>query len=239
VFSNLTRNKCPLCFQLSSDLKNLISTWFGNKFNCQHLNEHINEKDKERVAKINNAAPNCSCEQYRMSKHSPNVVGNNEALARFVFSPIHVDKKGRIKASIFSHVFNVGCSIQRDDIAKPEELVNFAKEFLADDKMTWEGVLLANCNDLKSIKANSINSRAVCVYDTASATNPAHGEISQSQYIIEEADVVELRSELFKAFGGGQPILPNDYRQGTIWEQLPSDLKRPSKISSLLSVAKT
>ena len=230
MFLNLTRKKCPLCSQFSSGLKNLISILFRSKNNCQNLNSKINDNDNERVAKINRFAPDCNCERFRMSKHSPNVIGNDEVLARFVFSPIHVNDKGKIKPAVFSHVFNVGCSIQRDSIAKPEELLNFTKNFLANDKMTWEGVLLANSNDLKKITANTINSRAVCVYDTASATNPAHGEISQSQYIIDEADAIELRSNLFEAFGSGQPILPCNYRHGEIWNQLPLEYQRPPKI---------
>gem|GEM_PF-537507 len=240
MFSNLTHNKCPLCSQLSSSLKRLIDSFFGNKINCQHINENINERDDKRVAKINSAAPDCNCEKFRMSKHSPNVVGDDEVLARFVFSPIHVDKKGKIKPSIFSHVFNVGCSIQRDSVAKSEELVNFAKTFLAgDEKRSWEGVLLAKCNELKNIKANSVNSRAVCIYDSATADNPAHGEMSQSQYIIEEADIVELRHNLFETFNNGRPVLPKDYRYGAIWEQLPPNLKRQSITASSSATDKT
>lgn len=227
MFSNLTRNKCPLCSRLSSGVKSLISGLFGNKNDCQDLNKRTHDIGKSRVAEINTASPDCGCEKYRMSEHSPNVVGDDEMLARFVFSPMHVNKKGEIKPSIFSHVFNNGCSIQRESIATSEELINFAKNFLiSDEKYSWEGVLLAKCDDIRDIKASNKNNRAVCVYDTAEPDNRAHGEMAQTQYIIEEADQAELRYELFQAFGKGVSVHPNKYREGAIWAQLPDHLQR-------------
>jgi hypothetical protein len=168
VFSNSTPRKCPLCSKLSSSVKNLFSALIGNKLNCQQINEETVNKAKQRVAEINKAAPDCSCEKYRMSIFSPSVVGDEETLARFVFSPIHVDKKkGIIKPSIFSHVYSAGCSIQRETIATSEELIDFAKNFLEPDpNRAWEGVLLATCNDVREIKAADAKSRALCVYDT-------------------------------------------------------------------------
>lgn len=237
MFSNLTRNKCRLCSQLSLNLKTLISGFFDKKINCQQINDNIDGKDKERVAKINSAAPDCCCEKFRMSRYSPNVVKDDEVLARFVFSPIHVNKKnGKIKPSIFSHVFTVGCSIQRDSIATPEELVHFSKNFLeGSEERSWEGVLLASCKSLRDVKINSGKNRAFCIYDTANSHNPAHGEVSQSQYVIEEADGIELRHDLFTVFNNGEPVLPHNYRNGSIWGHLPNDLQRPSVIAKLSS----
>lgn len=232
MFSNLTRNKCPLCSRLFSSIngvKDLISGLFSDKYDCQGINQKTNDKGKQRVTEINKAAPDCNCEKYRMSQYSSGVVDSNETLARFVFSPMHLDKKGKIKSSIFSHVSNAGCSIQRDTIATSEELINFAKNFLDGDvNRSWEGVLLAKCSDVKEIKSGNANNRAVCIYDTASENNPSHGEMAQSQYI-EEADELELRYNLFQAFGKGIPVNPCQYREGTIWEQLPQHLKRSTQ----------
>jgi hypothetical protein len=77
----------------------------------------------------------------------------------------------------------------------------------------------------ESSQATNANTRAVCVYDTAEEHNPAHGEMAQSQYIIEEADRAELRHDLFQAFSKGMPVHPRQYREGTILEQLPPHLK--------------
>ncbi len=157
-----------------------------------------------------------------MSRHSPCAVENSEILARFVFSPIHIHHKtGNVKPSIFSHVFSVGCSIQRDSVATNKELISFANDFLGgDDKRSWRGVLLAECHELRSIKVENSLNRAVCVYDTAEQENPAHGEIGQTHHIINEADVVELRHALFTAFGNGAVIPPFQYRNGKVWDNL-------------------
>lgn len=203
----------------------------SRKNNCQSINQKTDYKgNKERVAEINKAEPDCNCENYSMSKFSPNVVDNNETLARFIFSPMHLGKKGEIKPAIFSHVHDRGCSIQRDSIATSEELIEFAKDFLnADEKHSWEGVLLAECSKVREIKCGNVDNRAVCIYDTANKNNPAHGEMAQSQYI-EEADKIELRHDLFQAFNNNNPILPEKYREGKIFEQLPHNLKRSTKL---------
>lgn len=46
--------------------------------------------------------------------------------------------------------------------------------------------------------------------------NPAHGEIHQAQYVVEEADLPELRAEIFKLFNEGVHTHPKDYRGGLI-----------------------
>lgn len=162
-----------------------------------------------------------------MSKYSPYAVENSEILARFVFSPMHVHQKtGDVKPSIFSHVFSVGCSIQRDSLATDKELISFASIFLdGDDKRSWKGVLLAECDELRGIRAEDSVNRAVCVYDTADRENPAHGEIGQTQYVINEADRVELRHALFTAFRNGTVTAPHEYRGGVVWKNLREELR--------------
>lgn len=148
-----------------------------------------------------------------MSEHSPGPVIASEMVARFVFAPIHIHKKsGEVLPSVFSHAFNKGCSIQRETKAADDEIINFVKDFLAgDSKRSWNGVLIANCGDLRNIKIDSNKERAFCVYDTAEKNNPAHAEFGQSQSML-EADIAELRHELFSVFSSGKKILPKDYR---------------------------
>ena len=224
MFSHLTQKKCPLCSRLSSRLKKLFRQFYYIGIDCQGI--HLSSYDsKQRVAKINTIAPSCTCEEFRMSKYSSKPVGGSEILARFIFSPMHI-KKGRLLPSVFSHVHSIGCSVQRESIATTDELVGFAHKFLsAKNDRVWKGVLLAKCDDLRNIKTEDTSNRLICIYDTAERDNPAHGEMGQTQYIIEEADQNELRSKLFTAFDEGKIIDPNAYRDGAIWCKLQPDLK--------------
>lgn len=133
-----------------------------------------------------------------------------------------VDKNGKVKPNGFSHVNSKGCSIQRETIVKNEELLSFIKQFLsAKDDRAWKGVLHGQCGNIRNILSADTERREVCVYDTANSENPAHGELFQSQYVIDEADQVELRRKLFTAFGEGNMVSPLQYRDGTVFSNLP------------------
>lgn len=224
--------KCPLCSRLSSGLKGLLYRLIGRSIDCCGINQRTRD-DKRRVDAINTAAPGCACEKFRMSKHSPYPVAESETLARFVFSPMHINKKtGAVLPSVFSHVQTVGCSIQRDSIAKFDEIVTFVRNFLAArDDRTWIGVLSGQCQKVRDIKAGESGDRAVCIFDTAEPENPAHAELCQTHYIIDEADQLELRRKLFVAFGDGLVIQPSQYRNGAAWAQLPQQLQVRHKLS--------
>lgn len=212
---------CPLCSRLSSGLREFLHRLTGRSVDCRGVNQRTRE-DKRRVDAINAAAPDCVCENYRMSRYSPRPVAESEILARFIFSPMHIGKKGELKPSVFSHVHTVGCSIQRDSVARTDEIVAFVKQFLAkQDDFAWIGVLSGRCQNVRGITAGESNDRAVCVFDTAERENPAHGELCQTHYIVEEGDKLELRRNLFAAFGDGIVIQPSQYRNGTAWNQLP------------------
>jgi hypothetical protein len=183
---------------------------------CCKINFSTSE-NIERVEEINVQAPDCACEKISMSKFSPGVIENSEELSRFVFSPVHVNKKGKVKPSLFSHVNNRGCSIQRNSIAKDDEIVEFLKNFLSsDNRFGWLGVLTGDCGKVRKIDNN--NNQLICVYDSAEETNPAHGEMCQSNYIIEDADRLELRAELWKVFG--ELVSPEDYRGGAVLKDI-------------------
>lgn len=156
-----------------------------------------------------------------MSRYSPGVLQDSEQLSLFVFLPMHhIDKNGKAKPNIFSHVHLKGRSIQREDIASTKELVTFVSKFLENAKdREWKGVLLGQCRDVRNIKADTFGNRAICVYDTADPGSPAHGELCQTQHI-GEADQAELRGELFAVFGKGVINPPSEYRSGTVWNDL-------------------
>ena len=161
-----------------------------------------------------------------MSKHSPRPVAEPEILSRFIFSPIHVRKNGSLKPSIFSHVHTKGCSIQRDSVASTDEIAAFIKSFLTKrNDFVWIGVLSGQCQGVRDIRANESNDRAVCVFDTAKPENPAHGEMCQTHYIIDEADKLELNRKLLATFGDGAIIKPSHYQNGLVWNQLPQHLQ--------------
>lgn len=158
-----------------------------------------------------------------MSVYSPGPISDSEQLSRYVFSPMHVDKKGNIKSSVFSHVSHRGCSVQRESIAEDQEMIAFVESFLSKrDDYKWLGVLVANVADLRSLKVGETGNRSVCAYDTAEKTNPAHAELFQSQYVVEEADEPELRTKLFQAFGRGVLIAPNQYRESRVLDVVTS-----------------
>ena len=226
MFSHLIRKKCPMCSRLSSGLKEFFHRLFGTGIDCQGINRRTLDADKQRVAEINASAPDCICEKYRMSRYSPGVVENSETLARFIFLPIQIDKKGKFKPAVFSHVHSKGCSIQRESIAENDHALALVEQTLnSKNDSVWKGVFFGQCHDIRSIMVNEADRRAVCVYDTADSENPAHGELCQTKYVIDEADQIELRHNLFVAFGNGTLISPLQYRNGAVWNNLPQPLQ--------------
>lgn len=221
--SHLTHNKCPLCSKLSSGLRRLYSRFLGTRNDCQDINRRTLD-DNQRVLGIIAAAPNCVCEKFRMSTHSPCVVEDHELLARFVFSPMHVGKKGKLKPSVFSHVQTKGCSIQRESIAEDNHSLALVREVIrSKDDIGWQGVLFGQCGDIRRITVGDTKRRSICVYDTADHNNPAHGELCQTQHF-EEDDIIELRHNLLVAFDNGSLTSPNQYRNGATLNSLSTPL---------------
>lgn len=157
-----------------------------------------------------------------MSKYSPGIIGGEERLARFIFSPMHTNSRGVVKPSLFEHVHSRGCSIQRDSIAKDVEINAFVTNFLiaGNGRYSWLGVVSAKCSDVRDIRIDTDTDRFMCVFDTAEPSNPSHGEICRAR-VVDEADRVELRHSLWKAFNGGAIVKPSDYRLGQIGDRTP------------------
>jgi hypothetical protein len=163
-----------------------------------------------------------------MSEHSPRPVADSERIARFVFSPIHVGKKGNLKPSLFSHVDEKGCSVQRDSIASDQELLALVQTFLnSRADYVWMGVVIGSCQEIRKVLAPGhwfVAKRTVCVYDTAEPDNPAHAEICRTCRI-QEADRAELRAKLLRIFGDGTMTDRQVYRAGNVWNALPPALR--------------
>lgn len=139
---------------------------------------------------------------------------------------MHTKRDGTVKANIFSHVTSKGCSIQRDSIATNDEMVAFVTKFLTlKEDRSWKGVVSAETGTIRSLKVGETPHRAVCAYDTGEQHNPAHGELCQSQYVIDEADQIELRTNLFFSFVAQAVVTPRQYRNAEIWNSLPAELQ--------------
>lgn len=164
-----------------------------------------------------------------MSRHSPRPVSESEVIVRFVFSPLHVTKKGDLKPSLFSQIATNGCSVQRDDVATNDELINFVRSFLlAKSNRAWIGVVSSSCDAIRAISApTGDNLRAICVYDTGEPHNQAHAEMFQTRHVNQanEADALEVRRSLLAAFGDGSIGNRQTYKQGAIWNSLSPELQ--------------
>lgn len=193
--------------------------------NCDQLNADTLHRD-DRVLVVADAAPECTCESQRMSPHSPGPVQSGETLARMVCFPMHVHRKRReLKPSFFDHAFSFGLSIQRLDQAKDEEIATLVEGFLTPkDDLLWLGYIEGSCEHLRSLRAGTSNKRLFCIYDTAEERNPAHAEIGVS-HRIDEADQIEYRRELMRAFGDGLIHGPKELRDSAVWSLLPESLR--------------
>ncbi len=162
-----------------------------------------------------------------MSNFSPDVVDETELLARFVFVPIHLKKVGAaVKPSFFDQIHTSGCSVQRDALAADKEISTFVSNFLNGDvRRAWVGVITGQCKSIRAIRMEAGQERALCVYDTAEQSNPAHGEVFCSGDVSDDADRLELRHDLWSAFNNGAMIPSKLYRAGTIWGSLTPTLQ--------------
>lgn len=190
---------------------------------CQAINA-TTDGQSDRVQQIDAAAPECACEAHRMSEHSPGPVAHEEKLSRFILLPHHIDKKGRAKPNLFSHVANKGCSVQREDRAGNAELAHFVRRFLeSTPNARWSGVVIGHCGTLRAFRIGSGVRRTLCVYDTAEPHNPAHAEICRTAVVADdEGDLNEARKHLLDCFGGGRIEVPERYRGGGVLAQMAS-----------------
>jgi hypothetical protein len=219
VSYTLIRSKCQICSSLSLKFRSHLARFFGGSYHCRHLNKRTAD-DKQRVASINSEAPDCSCEQFRTSRYSPRPVAGSEMLARFVKTPMHFSK-GRFLPSIFSQISTDGCSVQREALATSRELALMLKKLIG-GRQSWHGVLTATVQSVRDIKILGKPDRTLCVFDTSNKNNPAHAEMCQTHYVIDQADVLEARRHLFAVFGNGHVTTPANYRNGDVLNLLNS-----------------
>ena len=196
------------------------------------------DRHPDRVGLIVDAKPSCLCERDSMSANSPGVVNDYEVIIRLVCAPMHVhSKRPELKSSFFSHVFTKGASAQRLDHATDTELVTTIDTLItsADDRL-WLGYVQCRAKDIRQINVGEKSGQLFCVYDAAlppqnvpdteptEPENPAHAEIHASRRI-PEADEIQYRVELAKAFNASGIRPRRTLRGGVVWASLREDLK--------------
>lgn len=196
------------------------------KCSCADLNA-VTEGSEDRANAIAESAPRCVCESESLSPYSPGPVQPHETIARMVCVPIHVNrKKPDLLPSFFNHAFSLGLSAQRLESASDQELVAWLNRFVggADDRV-WLGYVQTSCGKLRQVERDgAADERAFCVYDAALEASPSHVEVCAAYRIIEEADRLEARAKLRRAFSDGKVFSRGSLREGAIAAQVDAEL---------------
>lgn len=217
-------NRCPLCFRLSSWLRELLVRFRGECQDClARARQSYNAPD--RLNQINSVGFDCACEQVRMSDHSICPVRDFERVDRTIFSPLFIDKKtGLLLPTIWDHVFAEGCSVQRGAMASNQEIAEFVTASLrAKPKWEWHGVASCTAGEIRSVVVGD-DQRACCVYDTAEPDNIWHAEFGVSSRPWLDGDENEIRVHLDRIFGDGKFVKPDAYKEGAVKGAIPSDV---------------
>ena len=125
----------------------------------------------------------CECEQSSQSEWSPGLVGDNEAIARLVFSPLHVDENGNVLSTAFSDIDSRGLSVNRLTYCPLHVLISLGRKKEAMDRdrgrhnRTFLGFVEAPVSNVRYVKRPESDDRAFCVLDTALSDNASHADV--------------------------------------------------------------
>ena len=121
-------------------------------------------------------------ETISLSKHSPGVVKPSESIARMIFSPLHIEEDGTIKASAFSDVKDKGLSVHRlkyIDSSKlgclGETIASNANSQSGRTQRDYLGYVKAKTEEIHQLTGDK--KRLFCVYDTANETEMSHADV--------------------------------------------------------------
>ncbi|WP_133121891.1 hypothetical protein [Pleomorphomonas carboxyditropha] len=144
-------------------------------------------KGKELASAIDACSPKCACQHNTVSEYSIGPIGDDEYLIRLVISPQHVRIKKTAttpKDGVLSQAESSGMSIFRDSAsneelkAVAEKLVNGARSN-GNAKAGLFGVLRFRCGDARDYFPDDEEDPVYCIYDTAKADLPSHGDTFQ------------------------------------------------------------
>lgn len=145
----------------------------------------------------------CSCEAEARGPHGP--VADGEPLYRAAFSPNHLDKKGRLKPSVFppSHIANKGLSLVRTQKVENSALAEFCHALSAmQDGRQWCGGFQFSCSILRKIRDE--DGRLICVFDDPTKAengvpaNDAHAIAVSYDGAMSDEDAMEVRATIIE-----------------------------------------
>ena len=143
----------------------------------------------QRASLIDREHPAGACQLESVSKHSAGPVDSAERIFRYVFSPVHLEDDGSVKAAAFSDVSDKGLSCDRGSEPTPTAAVHqrgvaLAQSFNDDPPnkgkpaRSYLGVVMACCEQVRSLKYDD-SAGAFAIYDTAKGDNQDHIDVFQ------------------------------------------------------------
>jgi len=144
----------------------------------------------QRAALIDAAHPNGVCQLESVSEHSIAPVADEEYVFRYIFSPIHLEQDGSVKAAAFSDVSDKGLSCDRAPTAAPTNSMhergnasaaayNAKPENQTKEQRSYLGVVNANSAIVRDLGRTADGAASFAIYDTARADNRDHIDVFQ------------------------------------------------------------
>lgn len=145
------------------------------------------EEERPKAAEmIDSAHPNCECEATSVAQDSlPGKVEDDEVLLRVIWSPHHVEEDtGNITPRAFDDAAKIGLSCFRHSKTDLSSVDSFITEQIKKKKASgknhiYKGLACYRCQDFRTQKTSS-GQRHFGAYNTASADNPAHADVFQT-----------------------------------------------------------
>lgn len=164
---------------------------------------------KQKAPYIAAAHPGCACETTSVHpQHSPGPVAGGELLIRCIYSPHHIEPEtGLLRPTAFDDACDKGLSVDRMDHSSAAALQQqIAAKLAAPNaiakKHEFKGVAVFRCQDARDITYDANGQRSFGVYDTATATDPAHADVCQVK-LGERIDQRRARLRLIEQCGNG------------------------------------
>lgn len=135
------------------------------------------EARRQLVPGANREFPSFEYEAHPCSPHSPGLVGMEERLARFIYSPHHWDAEfSRANPNAFDDILHRGCSVERVNGRSEGDMHASARLRIVKAGVKYEGYQDAVCSDIRSL-IHDDDTRVAGVADTARSSNQFHGDI--------------------------------------------------------------
>jgi hypothetical protein len=164
----------------------------------------------QRAVMIDANHPEGVCQAESVSEYSGVPVSDDEHLFRYIFSPIHLEDDGSVKAAAFSDVSNKGLSCDRGATAIPSDVIhgrgvaqarafNVHEDNRDKEARAYLGVVWACCRETRSLTYDD-GTHAFAVYDTAKSDNSDHTDVFQIFGNTRPSQQKRLRKELRDKF---------------------------------------